>query len=66
MYFKDGASYDGPNGSLFISIQTYNSEFWIPNSEIRTNGTISQFQILNSKFRISNSEIRNSEFGIVK
>ena len=29
-------SYDGQNGSLFISILLHNSEFRIPNSEICT------------------------------
>ena len=43
--------YDGPNGSLFISILLHNSEF----------------RILNSEFRICfYCEFRNSEFGIVK
>ena len=45
-----GREYDGPNGSLFISIVLHNSEFWIPNSEIR----IPQFAL------------RILEFGIVK
>ena len=42
--------YDGPNGSLFISILLHNSEF----------------RILNSEFRNLHCEFRNSEFGIVK
>ena len=43
-------TYDGPNGSLFISILLHNSEF----------------RILNSEFRNLHCEFRNSEFGIVK
>ena len=49
--------YDGPNGSLFISILLHNSEFRILNSEFR----IPKFAL-----RISEFEIQNSEFGIVK
>ena len=33
---KSSGVYDGPNGSLFISILLHNSEFCIPNSEICT------------------------------
>ena len=40
--------YDGPNGSLFISILLHNSEF----------------RILNSEFRNLHCEFLNSEFGI--
>ena len=32
---KKGMNYDGPNGSLFISMLLHNSEFWVPNSEFR-------------------------------
>ena len=42
--------YDGPIGSLFISIPLHNSEF----------------RILNSKCRNLHCEFRNSEFRIVK
>ena len=41
--------YDGPNGSLFISIILHNSEF----------------RILNSEFWIPNSEIRRTNWSIV-
>ena len=43
-------TYDGPNGSLFISIPLHNSEF----------------RILNSEFQIPKFALRISEFGIVK
>ena len=42
--------YDGPNGSLFISILLHNFEFRILNSE---------FRILKFAVRISEFEIRN-------
>ena len=47
---KVAVRYDGPNGSLFISILLHNSEFRISNSE----------------FRIPKFALRLSEFGIVK
>ena len=47
--------YDGPNGSLFISILLHNFEFRILNSE---------FRILNSDFRILKFALRISEFEI--
>ena len=48
LFFIGHNKYDGPNGSLSISILLHNSELWIPNSE----------------FRIMTSEICTMSFGI--
>ena len=45
--------YDGPNGSLFISILLHNSEFLILNSEFR----IPKFALRISEFLIPNCEV---------
>ena len=46
--FDETVQYDGPNGSLFISILLHNSEFRIPKFALR----ISEFEIPNCEVYI--------------
>ena len=53
LHLQLSENYDGPNGSLFISILLHNSEFRILNSELR----IPKFALRISKFGIRNCEV---------